>query len=344
MQENVLKERASYRNFSIDFYRFIGISLIILAHCDIPWIIFQARNFDVPLMVFISGYCAVNFSSNSKNFNSYLKDRFLRLIVPTWIFLIFYFIIMPFFGVETTRTEIIQSFLMTGGPVGVWIIRIFFFMAIITPIILHLPKKYITARYLVILLLLNELIIFIIQIFPPCPLVDIFSTLFVYTFSYFCVLYIGIAWESLGGKTRLLLIGIFFIIFFNFLCFFYFKNGFLILTQAYKTPPSLYYLSYALFMSLFLFMFNNSLIIEGLSKNHIVAFIGTHSLWIYLWHWMYLYAYDALCNNDNFWGTKFSIIFSCAVFTTFTQVVIFNKVTSGLSKKPKDLLFKVFIG
>lgn len=40
------------RDLYIDFLRFIGISLIILAHVEAPSGITQFRSFDVPLMVF----------------------------------------------------------------------------------------------------------------------------------------------------------------------------------------------------------------------------------------------------------------------------------------------------
>ena len=43
------------RDLYIDFLRFIGISLIILAHVEAPSGITQFRSFDVPLMVFVSG-------------------------------------------------------------------------------------------------------------------------------------------------------------------------------------------------------------------------------------------------------------------------------------------------
>ncbi len=42
------------RNVVVDLMRFLGIALIILAHVEPPNIIFQARTFDVPMMVFVS--------------------------------------------------------------------------------------------------------------------------------------------------------------------------------------------------------------------------------------------------------------------------------------------------
>lgn len=53
------------RDLYIDFLRFIGISLIILAHVEAPSGITQFRSFDVPLMVFVSG---LSFSTKGGGF------------------------------------------------------------------------------------------------------------------------------------------------------------------------------------------------------------------------------------------------------------------------------------
>ncbi len=117
------------RDLSIDFFRFIGMTAIIFAHSDIPKFLFQLRNFDVPLMVFVSGYSAFNFSSKSHDLSAYVKDRFLRLVVPLWIFLTIYLVLRQALGDGVSTRDVIESYLMTGGPVGGWIIRVFFFMA-----------------------------------------------------------------------------------------------------------------------------------------------------------------------------------------------------------------------
>ena len=42
----------------IDFLKLLGLFCIILAHVNPPAIIMQIRNFDVPLMVILSGFLA----------------------------------------------------------------------------------------------------------------------------------------------------------------------------------------------------------------------------------------------------------------------------------------------
>lgn len=72
------------RDLYIDFLRFIGISLIILAHVEAPSGITQFRSFDVPLMVFVSG---LSFSTKGGGFWKYVWKRVKRLCIPVYLFL-----------------------------------------------------------------------------------------------------------------------------------------------------------------------------------------------------------------------------------------------------------------
>jgi fucose 4-O-acetylase-like acetyltransferase len=48
-------ESLNNRDLRIDILRVAGLLLIILAHVSPPFLLFQFRTFDVPLMVFVSG-------------------------------------------------------------------------------------------------------------------------------------------------------------------------------------------------------------------------------------------------------------------------------------------------
>ena len=80
------------RDIKFDLMRIIGLAAIILAHTSPPWPISQLRNFDVPLMVIVSG-AVFGLSSNNKiNYFHYLIGRTARLLLPTYIFLIIFFV------------------------------------------------------------------------------------------------------------------------------------------------------------------------------------------------------------------------------------------------------------
>lgn len=58
----------SRRDVTIDLLRFIALTCIIIAHINPSPLLFQLRNFDVPLMVFLSG---VSFRISSGNNDGY---------------------------------------------------------------------------------------------------------------------------------------------------------------------------------------------------------------------------------------------------------------------------------
>lgn len=83
------------RDFKLDTLKAIALLCIILAHVAPPAWLMQMRNFDVPLMVLISGDLAGRAITKKKlNYFEYLKKRVFRLVKPVWIFLVIFFIFM----------------------------------------------------------------------------------------------------------------------------------------------------------------------------------------------------------------------------------------------------------
>lgn len=86
-----MAETLKKRNPSIDLMRFIGLTMIILAHIGLSRsssLLFQLRSFDVPLMVFTYGLA---FSGRSTGpYFSFISKRTLRLVLPVYIFVSLY--------------------------------------------------------------------------------------------------------------------------------------------------------------------------------------------------------------------------------------------------------------
>lgn len=91
------------RELSIDLLRTIGLLCIVLAHVSPPKIVQQIRSFDVPFMVLISGILFRLSNNNNNNFSfKYIYKRFIRLVLPVWVFLLLFFstlILLSFFKV-----------------------------------------------------------------------------------------------------------------------------------------------------------------------------------------------------------------------------------------------------
>ena len=144
------------RDLSIDLLRCIGMVLIVLAHSISPdTAIFHIRAFDVPLMVFVSGVCFAGREITS--YKSFIWKRTKRLLIPTYLFFIAYFLLVFIFkliGIDfgITKKHVIGSFLLETGYSWGWIIKVFLLVAILTPFMLWLSKR--IKKYIVLLCIL----------------------------------------------------------------------------------------------------------------------------------------------------------------------------------------------
>jgi len=148
------------RDHTIDYLRAIGLYAIILAHIASPWALHQLRNFDVPLMVFISG---ISFSLSKTSSGPYLKyawSRIKRLLFPVWIFLTLFFALSSLthvFG-DYSFEVILESFTLSEGIGYVWIIQIFIIVSLLAPFLSFIVDRTLPIRWLPIALLGSMLI------------------------------------------------------------------------------------------------------------------------------------------------------------------------------------------
>lgn len=145
LEESLAEDtRPKRRDASIDILRFIGISLIILAHVEPETHIFHLRSFDVPMMLFISG---LTLSFRKPDFSPrYFAHRFTRLLLPVYVFLTAYFMLTSClqgigidFGIR--QRHIIGSYMLYEGIGYVWIIRVFLLVGLIAPFIILATQK-----------------------------------------------------------------------------------------------------------------------------------------------------------------------------------------------------------
>ena len=146
----------------IDFLRFLGITLIVLAHVYPPFALLQLRSFDVPLMIFVSGL-SYGGRQIQPSLKSYYGPRIKRLVIPSYIFLTFYFSLISLFHVKLNYMGVIKSYLfLNNGTVSyMWIIRIFLLIMLITPFLVRMSNQ-IKLFYLfvisIIILLIQEIL------------------------------------------------------------------------------------------------------------------------------------------------------------------------------------------
>ena len=331
----------------IDYLKILGLLCIILAHvCKNP-LILQLRNFDVPLMVIISGFLAIDsYKRSIQNDNSLLSyywKRIKRLLFPTWIFLTIYFILSYVFITSSGANypynymTVLSSFLLLNGIGYVWIIRVYLICAFLTPVIYYFNDKiksnYIKLAILLIIYVLYELFVFL----GYNDLNVIFKYIVAYIIPYGMIYILGMFSKNTSykkdGEISLLFLIVF--IFSSFavslIC-----NGFQP-TQIMKYPPTLYYISYALFAS---FLLMNIFKRIDLKSFDFIEFCSNSSLWIYLWHILFLKLVPVVLKNTH-WTIKYLFILIAAIGITYVQ----NKILDFMESKDINFgVLKLFRG
>ena len=86
-------KKVNQRDSRLDILRALAILLIVLAHIpNVPVSLKNFRTFDVPLMAILLGASYQITKGNSLGYCIYLKKRIKRLLIPTWTFLVIFFV------------------------------------------------------------------------------------------------------------------------------------------------------------------------------------------------------------------------------------------------------------
>ena len=305
-------KEAGRRDLSIDVLRWLALTGIVLVHIQPSTFWSQLRSFDVPMMVFLSAYCFAKSSHGMDDYMSYCIKRFKRLVLPCWIFLIVWFgFKYCVLGESPDWYNVIMCFTLLT-PWYLWIIRVFVCMALIAPIATkHIFKLSSRSFYtlMIIGLIFNEFL---------CGANHSYSyTILVMTFSYFLVFAYGTYIKNISNKQILIIGGgtaIIFILMAIMMCH---EQGNFVPVGKYKFPPHLYYLSYAFMCLSFLWLVRQQLLglLQKIRLDGFAAYIGSHTLWIYLWH---IPMVTFLGENLNA-PIRFIIVYFSAISLAFLQ-------------------------
>ncbi len=314
------------RNRKVDILRFIGLAMIILAHVEPPSMLFQIRNFDVPLMVLVSGMSFGLTYKSGEAYLSYVWRRVKRLVFPVWIFLAIYFIALAILYPDSSELDsrtMINSFLLIKGIGFVWIIKVFLLVALISPWIYRFSAKTESNRRY-ILIIVGCFLTWEITRYLTIPMMSgglkTASLITHYIIPYGLVFAVGLRVSQFNNRQlhrfsfislgALILIGLgLFLI-----------HGKFIPTQKFKYPPSIYYFSYSFLVSFFLLAHSRYLerIFERLGLLKVVLFIAQNTIWIYLWHIPLVKIV-----NLNF-ILKYLVVLFTAVIIAYIQVCFVN--------------------
>lgn len=327
----VVLKKMKTRDESIDVLRWLALTGIIMVHSEPSMFWSQLRSFDVPLMVILSALCFANSKGIVDKKQYYIK-RFVRLVIPAWIFLISYFSISLIIGCDIELKKVIMCFTLTTSWY-LWIIRILVVMALLAPFLICTKKMTKNQLLFLCMFLLggSEVLALVSDYYYYVVLI-----MFIPYTSYYII---GINLNRFSGdkieKTGLLFLALFVII----AATLYYQTGEFILTGDYKYPPRLYYTSYALGFSAILWRYRVR-IVDFLKKTKIknfALFVGSHTFWIYLWH---IPIVDNMVSRyDSI--TCFFTTYFVSIILTYLQSLIVGKICRCVNNEESSKYLKM---
>lgn len=331
------------RDVSIDVLRFVGLSLIILAHSAPPDTIFNLRTFDVPLMLFVSGLTLFN---KKPDFSiKVFIHRVLRLVLPVYIFMTIYFIIAVAIqskgiNLNVTNNDIIGTYFLLAGYV--WIIRIFLIVGLLTPFLLYIRNH---CSVTVIYAIAITTIVVLEALIRNGVLIDniIVNKYVYYGIGYSVPLLISLKFPQLTLRQQIGTIVMFTILLITCAVFYIRPLGIednLIIFDRFKYPPQAYYLLYGIVGTLILYMI---IVKMRLYKYlEIFSFIGCNTIWIFLYHTPIIQVLTKFTNFD--WWVKYIITYSLATLLCFIQIKIVDAIQNRYGKNKLSYMLKYLKG
>ena len=298
------------RDKYIDFLRFVGLAMIVLAHVKAPFTIHQIRCFDVPLMLFVSGLAYGNKTVNGISFK-YSKKC------------------------ETTLSKTNVKTKIKTAEMIVMIVLVMF----ATPILIKINNKLSNLFFLILIIALffiQEGLISITQYFTNPQVNNIYTETIPYLFGYSIPFLFGLRLRQCERKNEHLFLSLIILTSFAFLAIYIKRFGTPIaITPTFKYPPHSYFLIYGLLVSAILW--KSRIFLSNLTKIKLFTFIGENTIWIYIWHIVFVSFANIYIEN---WMIKYILVISLAVLVYYIQYSIVNRL---LNKTQRPYL-KYFIG
>ncbi len=281
------------------FVFFLGDSKIILY----SWNYLQ---FAVPLFVFCSAYLFFNkneFGLVEHNFFRYVKKRFIRLLQPYYIFMLFFFVAVWIRQPQVlTWQYVLRSITLTGGVDIDWLVLLFIYLVFLMPFITVTYYKKKILFWLFGLLSLISSVLFFFWHLPFDYRYSMWlpwSTVLFYTF--FMVLKDK---KKYFYPVSLLISGLFFILFYVLALALHHPVS----LYDNKYPPNILFLSYGIFSIAFLYLVARRGVFGFSPLKQLLFFLSTYSYSIFFIHYLLLYLISGTFSWIHFTAITFFLV------------------------------------
>lgn len=316
--------------------------MAILAHVSPPSIVFQLRNFDVPLLVIISGYFNEMSTRHIVSISDalrFLYKRFVRLSIPTWGVITAHLVFSYAFGLIPSPSlgEIARTYLFIDGIGYVWIVRIFWGAAVIAAFwaLVKNRSQAVGGRLEVLLIAALGVTGEVFSRFSlsgfPALLKD---TLLIPFIAYGSLALAGNLIVRAGVLKKLRLAAISLAVYLALVVVH--GQPYQFSTQQWKYPPTIFYMSYALMMSSLMLCLPWERIASRLGVASLGAWIGRNSLEVFLWHIPFV-EYFNRANVD--WYINFIATLAGAIAMTFIHLSVSKYIKIRILEiRPKEVI------
>jgi len=250
---------------------------------------------------------AVVFRHRAIDTWAFLRRRFIKLTIPPWTFLTIFFGIAFAYSASRgkpfpfSRDDVINSYALRSGVGYVWIFRVYLVIALLTPCLLwakaRLEQRKTCFQLLAVAYVVYELLAAALRLGVQDPvIVDLLDETVLTLLPYAILFAYGLMLGEMdtGAVAATALVSM--LVFAGMAMAKRFTAGHFVATQAYKYPPTLYYLSYA-------FAWINMLVLLARSRllarvpTRPLTWLSSHVLWIYLWHILGIFMWDMLLGS-----------------------------------------------
>ena len=307
------------RDLSIDLLRFVGLSLIVLAHVSPPFWLWEIRSFDVPLMVFVSGLA---YAGRTSDFTpAFFWHRAKRLLVPVWLFLTLYFlsafVLREVAGIDfgIRENHVIGSYVLKDGIGYVWIIRVFLMIAFCTPFMLAIDHR-IKQGWI-----WNVLLVLLVAIPGCCYYWKVgTSTGLVCDYVYYLVGYLpffmfGLRLHKITPARQwgMAILCMCLLVVWNWVHINWIGGG--IVVNYYKYPPRAIFIIYGMMMTVL--CSKGAIRMKAVKVPDVVWFVSRNTIWIYLYH---IPLAQLTGKMDIVWYVRYLMVYAIAVCVVWMQV------------------------
>ena len=271
-----------------------------------------------------------------RDYLGYLKKRFIKLLIPTYltiiIILVFLFLGSRISGSFSITTQYVLNslLLIDGNSIGfVWIVKVYLFIALLAPLLIWSVKAISNS---IAFCALSIACISITSVIINNTPYNIFTHEYLfYAIQYSLVASIGYSFALSSKRKKIYCL-------FVFCCFYsvYQVMQHSFAPSLFKFPPKAYYLTYGLSVSAGLYLIFDSFIKKPGKISSFVFWMSKNSFTIYIFHiyfmW-FVFLLERVIPSFNSVGWFFKYIFvvlfsiiSCKAFLSFKNIVLISRM------------------